>query len=245
MAYNYAYILPDPTYAVDDAGFQQSGFLGQKFKSVQLEYDLPYDSSVSIEGKTVVRTNNYSGWKIKITYNPMVFTDFTVIDSFLSSRLGMRGYFYVILPQHSKPKDSKFDSWTLSNDITFTNPPKAGSTSEEITTSGWSGNIYTTTGLPSVGDFFNIDDPLDTLHKKTYIVTAVETNGTYVSGNQPQSGSIRIHFSPGIQRKTNIGSKLIFQEPKFRVQLAKEVFKHQIDTEGLYEFSLELKEAQD
>ena len=113
-----------------------------------------------------------------------------------------------------------------------------------------------THGVPKPGDFFTVSDNGDTLHTKLYKVTRVETPSDYeVALVDPNSNSnpsyttssseaIRIHFTPGLQRKLYVDASLNFYDPKPRVFLSDDVQEYSLNNENLYSFSLKLEEAQ-
>ena len=112
-----------------------------------------------------------------------------------------------------------------------------------------------TQGAPKPGDFFTVTDDNDTLHTKLYKVTRVETpSDSEVALVAPSSISspafsgstenVRIHFTPGLQRKLYTGSSINFYDPKPRVFLSDDVQEYSLNNENLYSFSLKLEEAQ-
>jgi len=237
-------VLPDPNYGINDAGFSGAEYYGQPFSKVSVSQSKVSSRFRTLKGIVGELGDAYPMWKIKIDYNPMTREQFSPVYNFILTRGGGYRPFFVILPQYRLPKNTDFATFVQTNpNINFSGSPQAGTTNAEISVSDWAANDYSTTGLPRPGDMFSIEDNKDTLHTKVYQVARVETRNDYLTGNQPASGSIRLHFSPGLQKTPQTGAKLQFFEPKFRMALAKDLIEYSLNTEGLYSFGLELKEA--
>lgn len=238
-------ILPDPDFLITDAGFENvAGTAGQGFASVSLKQTNPMEMDRTISGlNTVMRYNSYPLWDITLAYNPLTKAQFDPIHSFLMQKKGGRLPFYVSLPQYKAPKDSTFATFVDSSSgfISAASNISAGSTSMEITCSAWAGGPPYTTGLPTFGDVFYINDPEDTLHTKAYMITHIETEEVY--NTVPGSGNIRIHFSPGLQKYTRSGSEIIFNLPIIRVVQIQPITEYALGNDGLYAYNLRLMEA--
>ena len=236
---NFSNILPDPVNKITEAGdIDSTGTEGPGFKSVSLkDIRLGDKISRSRSGRGVSASNGAQMWAIDISYNKMTRDQFDVVDSFLSSRNGRTNPFFVILPQVSKPKDSLFYAYCMIKTIQTKNAVSAGSTSFEIQASDAS--VFS--GMPSRGDFININDATDINHLKAYKITRVESPLRYQAGTT-QPTRARIHVDPPIIRDITQPSEVVFINPKFRVIQESESREQEIDTEGLYTFSLSLEE---
>jgi hypothetical protein len=236
-------ILPDPNYRIDSAGFEDAtgGVAGPGFIKVNLSASQKKDRDFTIAGKMVNRANMYHSWLIGLNYNPLTKAQFDPVYNFLMEKKSSQKSFYVSLPQYKLPKDSDFALFVQNNTPTVSGAVSAGVSSFEITDPAWSSNDYSSSGLPDLGDVFNIIDPNNSAHTKTYMITRVETYDTYK--NAVTSGNIRIHFKPGLQRKITNGASIEFNDPLFHVYQSSDVQEHQLNAEGLYDFSVSLIEA--
>jgi len=238
---NFLDVLPDPNNPIGSAG-QPGGTAGQSFANITLSQSNTAEPNRTISGKLLNKSNKYNKWEIAIKYNPMTEAEFEPIYNFLLQKEGSRRPFYVSLPQYREAKDATFANNTINDLITITATAltNAGVTSMEIEASEWSGNSYST-GLPKSGDLFTINPTTDSLHTKAYMITHVETHDLYQV--LPTSGSIRIHFSPRLQRQTPLGADILFGNPLIQVSQAADVREYKLNTENLYSFSLILEEA--
>jgi hypothetical protein len=106
-----------------------------------------------------------------------------------------------------------------------------------------SGAVSTLSGAPTPGDFFTITDSNDALHKKVYKVVRVESNANYLTGtNQPSTTQVRVYTVPPITRTTTADSTINFLNPRFRVIQKSDTVEYDLDTDNLYQFSLNLEE---
>lgn len=235
-------ILPDPNTNVTDGGFEASsadpGTAGQGFASVKLSRENKQNMSTTIGGRSILSAQMAPKWLIEINYNPMTKAQFDPVYNFLLEKQNSRRAFYVILPQYKLPKDSAFATYAQGNTINTTETGAVGATSLEIDEP-----TLSSLPLPSFGDLFNLADPNDTLHNKAYMVSRVETATDYLIGNAPAGGSIRIHFTPGLQKPTTSGSEVVFVSPTIRVTQVGDVREHQLNKENLYLFSIKLEET--
>lgn len=231
---SFSNTLPDPTIAITDAGnIDSSGAYGPGFSGVNFRENASSQVSRTNSGRGIHRQQENHYWSFDIKYHPMTRDDFDVIDSFLSTRNSRLNPFFVSLPQYFKSKNTVLATYASTNDI--------------ITSSSYSpgiGNMLVSSPYPAKpGDMFNIYDPADINHLKTYKVTRVETNTLYQAGStQPTASQIRLHFTPPLQRFTTVGAKLIFTKPKFRVMLVGDVRDYDLNTEGLYQYSMSCEE---
>jgi len=235
-------ILPDLDYSITDAGFPggSGDDTGQGFVSVSLASIQTVSRDTTIGGYLVNRTNAYHKWLIDLKYNPLTLEQFSPIYNFIMQKKGSLEPFYVSLPQHKAPKNALFAAYVQGETISTVAANQAGVHSMLIGT--WAGNDYSD-GLPSFGDLFTIDDPNDSLHTKAYMINRVETYSDYLSGNQPTSTNIRIHFTPGLQRYTYSGSEIIFNNPLIRVEQLQDIQEYSLGYDNLYSFALKLQET--
>lgn len=233
--------LPDPTFGVNDSGVVDAGGIkGPGYAGVRVQSNQDNDVSKTISGRGVHRSNGSQFWNISIKYNPMKREQFDVVDTFLQSRGARRKPFYVVLPQYAKPRDPSFAAFVATNTMRVALTTMAGSRSITMDASG-----TPIVGLPKPGDFFTISDPTNINHQKTYKVLFVETPTYYQNGTTaPPANSIRVHTNPEIQRNVTLSSLVRWIDPKFRVMMKGDIIEHELDTEGLFEFGLELEEVQ-
>lgn len=238
-------VLPDPDFKINDAGIESaSGTAGQGFANIKLAAEGRDFFDRTISGKLIHRRGAQNKWTVNLAYNPLTEEEFRPIKAFLLHRQSRGGSFYISLPQYKSPKDATFKDYVVStsySNITTTTAYTGGETSIVVTNSEWSGDTYTTTGLPYFGDLFTIEDSDDSLHSKVYMVSRVETPGQ--SETTPGAGNIRIHFSPGLNRAVSSGSILNFSSPLMRVYLTEDVQEYKLDHTNLYSYSVKLTEA--
>jgi len=235
-------VLPDPNYGVTDAGFP-GGTLGQGFASIKLSEQKKEKKTRTLTGRIIHRASYKPLWGVGITYNPMTQTQFNPIYNFLMEKHGGAKPFFVSLPQYAAPKDSLFATHVLTATIQTNNAYNPGVSSIDLKNTAWSSNSYTTTGLPSLGDLFNISDSDNTFNKKTYMVTRVETYSNFLDGNPVTSGTIRVHFYPMLQNLTPVNAVVVFNNPLIQVVQQQDIQEYALNNSNLYSFSLKLKEA--
>lgn len=239
-------LLPDPNNKINNAGAADAtGTAGPGFAKIKFASDNTTQVSRTISGRGVTASPSYHKWSFDISYNPMTREEFDPVSSFLESRRGRLNPFYVILPQHSKPKNTAFATYTAAN--------PNGVTAYSQTNTGLPATIPAgsptivmagiTSGTPTPGDFFTITDSSDSNHKKVYKVIRVEDNGTYQTGTtQPSATQRRVWVQPPISRAVTTGSIINFIDPKFRVVQKGDTLEYDLDTDNLYQFSLSLEE---
>jgi hypothetical protein len=242
-------LLPDPVNKINNAGaVDATGSAGPGFAKIKFTSDNTTQVSRTISGRGVTASPSYHSWSFDISYNPMTRDEFDPIGTFLDGRRGRLNPFYVILPQHARPKDNAFYTWTapvisggLNNSITVASATAAGSPT--LMLNGFSA----TSGSPSPGDFFTITDNSDVNHKKAYKVLRVEDNSTYQLGTTIPTLNTqrRVWTQPPICRaiSNNPTPAIInFVNPKFRVIQKGDTLEYDLDTDNLYQFSLSLEE---
>lgn len=230
--------LPDPTFGLNEAGvLDANGYRGPGFAEVSISSNSPTQVSRTNSGRGVPRSTGSHQWSINITYHPMLRDDFDVVSSFLEARDGRLNPFYVVVPQHSKPKDPVFASFVATNPMVVDGAHLAGDSTLMIDAGS---QIL---GSAKFGDYFNIVDPANVNHKKTYKVVRVETNTTYhVDSVQPRTDQLRLHIKPPLTKATSSGAAIKWINPEFRVIPSGDVIEYKLGTDNLYQFQLNLEE---
>lgn len=236
----FSNILPDPLNKITDQGdVDPSGAPGPGFSAINFQSNGETQVSRTNSGRGVHRDQEVQYWSFSIKYNPMFREQFDPVDTFLASRNARRDPFFVILPQYSKPKNPLFVTFATANIIRNKGAYNAGITNIMVDT----GVSFTSFARP--GDMFTISDPANANHLKVYKVTRVETNARYqASTTQPLASEMRIHFSPPLSRNITDNSVINFINPKFRVITKSDIREHNLDTDNLYQFSLDCEEIQ-
>lgn len=231
--------LPDPTFGVNDSGVvDAAGVKGPGFASVRMSSSEDNQVSRTRSGRGVHRSDASQYWNISIKYNPLTRAEFDVLEAFLEARKARRYPFFVVLPQYAKPRDVTFASFVAAT------PMRAGiSTAAGSNTLIIDANATVISGTPKMGDFFTITDATDINHLKAYKVTRVETPAYYQAGTTaPAANTMRIYINPPLQKLTTIGATINWINPQFRVCMKGDILENEIDTEGVYDFGLELEE---
>jgi hypothetical protein len=240
----YLEVLPDPNYKILPSGKEDAtGVAGQGFANIKLSQSDFIEAPKTLTGKTIWKKSKQAKWLLDIKYNPMTLEEFAPVYNFITQKKHGLVPFFISLPQYKEPKDATFATFAASTgyDITVSGDTIAGSSTLLLTSSSWSGDTYTSTGLPFFGDIFTITDSNDSLHVKTYMVARVETMDTYVTS--PGTGNIRIHITPGLQRKVNDTAIINFDNPLLRVNQLTDMQEYSLGNNNLYTFSLKLEEA--
>lgn len=238
---NFTDILPDPDNKINDAGATDvTGTAGPGFARVRFRsenYDV--QESRTRSGRSVLSAPTSHSWVFDINYNPLTRDAFEPIMAFLESRQGGYLPFKVILPQYNRPRDDTFNTFLGSFSVVTVEGYNSGASTITIEGSG-----STISGNPKPGDYFTITDAGDTNHTKAYKVTRVETETTYQSGNVVASGEKRLHLNIPLVRAVSSGATINFIDPQFQVKVRSDVLEYELGQDGLYEFSLPLKEIQ-
>lgn len=221
---DYTNILPDPVNKIGTAGqADPAGSAGPGFASVSLNSRANNLRDRTNSGRLLSRSAAYHMWNIRIEYNPMTKEEFEPVYSFLMNRQATLKPFLVELPQYIQ---------SIGNPIVDFQTP-AGAT-----------RLVVNSVPCKPGDIFNIDDPNDAKHVKTYKITRVETETDYQSiAGSPGAGNIRIHFTPGLQKTTYQNATVLLDNPQIRVISANDTLEYSLNSDGLYSFSLSLEEA--
>ena len=236
-------ILPDPNNPIGIGGQSlatgSGGTDGPGFASVQFSSEAPIQTSRTNSGRVITRSIAGHKWNINITYNPMTRDQFEPVYSFLLEKNGRLNPFFVQLPQHMLSRNTAFASANPTITTATTGSKGAG----YILTAG---HNTTESTQPQPGDMFVIQDSNDSLHTKAYRVTRVMGNSTYNSAihSQPTTSQRIIYFTPHLQRDVAQGATCDFGGPYIRVMLKNDVQSYSLGTNNLFEFSLNLEEAQ-
>ena len=145
------------------------------------------------------------------------------------------------LPNQFTGRVSAFGTYTASN-----TPTAASALNQGAQFMLQAGHDATQTTTPKPGDMFTITDTADSLHTKAYRVTRVMNNADYHSGlhSQPTTVQRLVYFSPPLQRAVSSGSGIDYHQPLFRVIPKGDVLEYSLGTNNLYQFQLNLEEAQ-
>ena len=236
-------VLPSPDKPIGIAGQSLStgsgGTEGPGYASVTFSSEAPIQMSRTNSGRVLTRSIAGHKWNINITYNPMTRDQFEPVYSFLLEKNGRLNPFYIQLPQHMLSRNTAFATANPTITTATTGSKGAG----YILTAG---HNTTETTQPQPGDMFTISDTNDSLHTKAYRVTRVMGNGTYNSAihSQPTTAQRIVYFTPHLQRDVSSGATCDFSGPTLRVLLKNDVQSYKLGTNNLYEFSLQLEEAQ-
>ena len=238
---SFATILPDPVNKITDSGDTDptAGVAGPGFSAINFVSNGETQVSRTNSGRGVSRDQGRQYWSFSIKYNPMLRAQFDPVDSFLASRNARRDPFFVVLPQYSKPKDATFATFAGANILKVSGDTQAGATYFLMNC------ISVISGTPKPGDMLTITDAANANHKKVYKVTRVESDARYQAGTTaPTTFEKRIHINPPLQRFTTTTSVVNFINPLFRVVARSDVREYELNTDNLYNFSLDVEEIQ-
>ena len=230
---SFANRLPDPAFKITEAGENaNSGDAGPGFASVKFSSEQPISVSRTNSGRVITRAIVSHKWKINITYNPMTRNEFEPVYNFLLERRGRLKPFFVKLPQHS-PRT------TTSGTYTITPAANAGSPSLLTTVGSLSGGVRP-------GDLITINDSQNTNHTKAYQIVRVNdsTNKLSSDGDLTDANQRRLFIVPPLAKSVTNSSTINYATPLIRVILASDVQEYSLGTNNLYQFSLNLEEAQ-
>ena len=215
------------------AGKGGSGTAGPGFASVKIDSEQPTAVSVTNSGRVSSRAIMGHRWKISITYNPLTRDAFEPIYNFLLERRGRLKPFEVVLPQYNSPRSTT--SGTISVDGAIT----AGATNFKVDGFG------SVSGGLRPGDIFNFTDSNNSNHKKAYRIVRVLDNSNYLTGGTQPASDERIYYTiPSVEKGVADNSTLTYTNPTFRVIQEGDVQAYSLGTNNLYQFSLNLIEAQ-
>lgn len=229
--------LPDPNYAISNAGQGGTGTTGPGFASVSFESNQPVAFSRTNSGRVTTRSIAGHTWKIKIRYNPMTRAEFEPIYAFLQERRGRLKPFEIVLPQYNSPQTA----------ITVTSGTKLlvdGTITAGATNFKADNHSASVAGALKPGDMFNFEDSSNSNHKKVYQITRVTNAQDYLTGNQPANDERIYYVTPSIEKSVTDGSTLLTTNPVFRVVQTRDTVSYSLGTNNLYSFNLDLEEAQ-
>ena len=234
--------LPDPNYAIANTGEGGTGTAGPGFASVKVTANQPTSVSITNSGRVTARSIAGHRWKISITYNPLTRAEFEPIYNFLLERRGRLKPFEVVLPQYNSPQTAI--TCASGTKLTVDGAVTAGATNFTV-----DNHSHASTGSLKPGDMFNITDSSNSNHKKTYRVVRILNRADYLTGNQPPaadgSSHHRIYYtSPSIEKDISDNSLLVTTNPVFRVIQNEDTREYSLGTNNLYQFQLNLIEAQ-
>lgn len=236
MAFSsFADRLPDPNYKITEAGENSaSGVAGPGFASVKFSSEQPVSISRTNSGRVITRSIIAQHWTIDITYNPMTRNEFEPVYNFLMEKRGRLKPFFVVLPQYSSPRTSTSGTISVSGSIT------SGDTNFLIN------GMDSVTGGLRPGDMFNFSDSSNSNHKKIYQIVRVadSTNKLSTDSALDSTDERRLYVVPPIEKDVTSGSTIIYTNPTFRVIQRSDVQEYSLGTNNLYQFSLQLEEAQ-
>lgn len=239
----FANRLPDPAYGVAETGqnVNATANYGPGFASVKVTSEQPISVSTTNSGRTITRSIAAHRWKIAITYNPMTRDDFEPIYNFLMERRGRLKPFEVVLPQYNGPRTAI--AVTSGTQILVHDAIPAGATSfladnhsDTDSTNGYTGGLRP-------GDMFNFTDSSNVNHKKVYRVVRTMDRANYL-GTIPLAGERRYYTVPPIEKLVSDDTPLVTTNPVFRVIQTGDTREYSLGTNNLYQFSLNLIEAQ-
>lgn len=235
-------ILPDPSNPIGLGGqalaTASGGTAGPGFASVTFSSEAPIQTSRTNSGRVITRSIAGHKWNINIRYNPMTRDQFEPVYSFLLEKNGRLNPFFVKLPQNANSRNAAFTSADATITTATTGTKGAGFILQ-------AGHNTTEATQPQPGDMFTITDSNDSLHTKAYRVTRVMGNSTYNSAlhSQPTTAQRIVYFTPHLQRDVAQGATCDYT-PLVRVMLKADVQSYSLGTNNLFEFSLNLEEAQ-
>jgi len=236
--------LPDPNWGIAPTGEGHASSYdeGPGFASVQFSSNQPVAFSRTNSGRVTTRTIAGHNWRINISYNPMTREEFEPVYAFLQERRGRLKPFEIVLPQYDSPRTAI--TVTSGTKLTVDGAITAGATNFIV-----DNHSHASTGSLKVGDMFNFEDSANSNHKKVYQVTRILNRADYLTGNQPPaadgSSHHRIYYvTPPVEKSVADNSTLLTTNPVFRVVLTSDIMQYKLQTNNLYQFSLNLEEAQ-
>ena len=232
----FANRLPDPDFKITEQGDHDNtnGIAGPGFATVQFSSQRPVSVSRTNSGRVITRSIVGQKWNINITYNPMTREEFEPVHNFLLER-GRLKPFFVALPQYKDTRDSDFTA-----DIKVDGATTAGA--NFIVMDAFGDNSEDTGLRP--GDMITFNDTSNSNHKKAYKVIKVTNNTDYLSGSQPPSGHRHVYIHPPLEKDLSNDTDVVYVEPLIRVIMTSDVIQYQLGNNNLYQFSLNLEEAQ-
>ena len=232
----FANRLPDPDFKITEQGDNDNsnGIAGPGFATVKFTSTAPTAVSRTNSGRVITRTIVNQRWSIGITYNPMTREEFEPVHNFLLDH-GRLKPFFVALPQYKDTRDSDFTA-----DIKVDGAQNAGAAFVVMDAFG---DNNAATGLRP-GYMITFNDSNNSNHKKAYKVTKVTNNTDYLAGSQPASGERHVYIHPRLEKDVSNNTDVVYVEPLVRVIMTSDVIEYTLGNNNLYQFSLNLEEAQ-
>lgn len=238
-------ILPNPnnsiSYAGDDGSQAVRGVsTGPGYSNVKVTSKFQTMMNETNSGTLITRSKASQSFEVSISYNPLTEEEFNVLYAFLLEKQGMLKPFFVTLPQYEDTADLTLAG--KSPEVVFSATQDYNPGTTQMTIDGTNYNSNTDSQLRP-GDMFIIEDPSDTNHTKAYKITRVETFTDYF-GTQPANNENRISFSPPLRRKVFNNAVIRYKNPLLKVIQSSDSINYSLRTNGLYTFSLKVKEVQ-
>lgn len=234
---NFANRLPDPAFNVaPDGSTTNAGAsdFGPGFASVKFTSEQPTSITRTNSGRVITRSIVGHHWKIEIKYNPMTRAEFEPIATFLEEKRGRLKPFFIVLPQYASPQTAS--SGTISTSGTIASGD-----------SNFLAQGSSTSGLNlERGDMITFNDSSNSNHLKAYKIVRVHTSANKLSSDSSldQTNERRYYVVPPIEKDVSSGASLVYTNPLIRVINTSDVFEYNLGTNNLFQFSLNLEEAQ-
>lgn len=232
---NFTDRLPDPNWTIHDSGEGHASnyTAGPGFASVEFASEQPVSISRTNSGRVMSRAIVGQRWKIKISYNPMTRAQFEPVYNFLLEKRGRLKPFFITLPQHT-PRSATSSTYTVQSNLT------AGTDNILCTVSS------DTNANLKPGDMITIADSGNSNHKKAYQIVRVNDSTNKLSSDSALNTTTerRLYIVPPLAKAVNSSATLSYTTPLIRVVQTADVQEYSIGTNNLYQFSLNLEEAQ-
>lgn len=232
---NFTDRLPDPNWTIHDSGEGHASnyTAGPGFASVDFTSEQPTSISRTNSGRVMSRAIVGQRWKMKISYNPMTRAQFEPVYNFLLEKRGRLKPFFITLPQHT-PRSATSSTYTVQSNLT------AGTDNILCTVSSdANANL-------KPGDMITIADSGNSNHKKAYQIVRVNDSTNKLSSDSALNTTTerRLYIVPPLAKAVNSSATLSYTTPLIRVVQTADVQEYSIGTNNLYQFSLNLEEAQ-
>lgn len=213
-------VLPDPTHGIGLAGEEDgTGFTGPGFASLSLKSNQNIMQTYVPSGRGEAAENEQHRWLVTINYNPLPCEAFHNIFTFLQFKKAELEPFRIFLPQYS------------SQNITNKSLDVTANRGDNYIMSNGTG--VTPGAILNIGAF-----------DKTYLVTRVETSTDYFTPlGAVTAGKERLHITPALFEDITSGNSLNFTTTSMTVRLIEDIHSYKLDSNNLYQYSLELEEV--
>ena len=158
---------------------------------------------------------------------------FEPVYNFLLEKRGRLKPFFITLPQHT-PRSATSSTYTVQSNLT------AGTDNILCTVSS------DTNANLKPGDMITIADSGNSNHKKAYQIVRVNDSTNKLSSDSALNTTTerRLYIVPPLAKAVNSSATLSYTTPLIRVVQTADVQEYSIGTNNLYQFSLNLEEAQ-